>query len=453
MPPSLESSPHRREGEKPPETGRPERPEKAPETQEAGIKILADNSREISVAVYAGERYSRQSEAARVDLELFWQNGQQHARVSHWSQTGFAAGSGALRRAINATEARAAQRGVRTLAFDLPDHQAGQLPSRDRSDLASGLRQDGYRVYDGALAASGYDLQARKALSPQRVPPAGEVRLPAPDAEQGKPTRERPPGFQGEAVEGQPLPEEDTPLEGEINTMLPRFESEQQVQEYVERALYEINQTRSGRRFVNHLPAGIRLRNLVQAHSEHDVLTRTAALAQDAHLGPAATGSLVHRISELRQLHHHPDEVLSGKRRTEQKIEFSDENGELHRVELDTVTVRGDHHVIRDNKPVNLAEFESTTDGARWAGWMERNFGDDFRQQIRMGELMPFAQRRKVDTPLDKEVHAALRDFLAGQAARHHQQLESYRQHYARAAGVPLQQVRAVVRPYFTYRS
>ncbi len=212
-----------------------------------------------------------------------------------------------------------------------------------------------------------------------------------------------------------------------------------------------LENSREGRRFLRHLAEqGTSVRDLWEGHrKEFDMPTRVAGLAQDAGLDAAATGRIVHRMAELHTLHTKPQDVETGKRLVEHRVDYVDGDGKERHIEIDAVIIKGDKHHIRDYKPLNLAKFEETEQGQRWAEWMEKNVGPDFREQIRMGELNPLLQK---DMPED--LRASLHGFLKEEVRAHRDQLETYREVYMKTYGLRPENVpRPHVRPYFTYRT
>ncbi len=206
-----------------------------------------------------------------------------------------------------------------------------------------------------------------------------------------------------------------------------------------------------GHRFLRHLSEqGTSVRELWEGHRKaFDMPTRVAGLAQDAGLDAAATGRIVHRIAELQILYAKTHEVGAGKRLVEHRVDYVDSDGKERHIEIDVIIIKGDKHHIRDYKPLNLAKFEETEQGQRWAEWMEKNVGPDFREQIRMGKLNPLLQK---DMPED--LRASLHGFLKEEVRAHRDQLETYREVYMKTYGLRPENVPCPhVRPYFTYRT
>lgn len=210
-----------------------------------------------------------------------------------------------------------------------------------------------------------------------------------------------------------------------------------------------LENSREGRQFLRYLSKrGTSVRALWEGHrKEFDMPTRVAGLAQDAGLDAVATGRIVHRMAELYTLYTKRQEVKAGKRLVEHRVNYVDSDGKERHIEIDAVIIKGNKHYIRDYKPLNLAKFEKTEQGQRWAKWMEKNVGPDFREQIRMGELNPLLRE---DMP--KDLRAALHRFLRGEVRAYRDQLESYREVYMKTYGLRPENVpRPHVRPYFTY--
>lgn len=238
-------------------------------------------------------------------------------------------------------------------------------------------------------------------------------------------------------------------------TIKNRFDNPSQVIDYYDTRMDQIGQTSYGEKFIKYLgQQKIDLRDLVENSRGSDLLTRIAYLGQEAGIDSSASlGTLVHRISELKTLHDHPDDIVSEVRMTEQSISFT-ENGERHHVELDTVIQRGEIHHIRDNKPINLKEFvDKNPDGRKWDAWMKSNFGDDYQHQIQTGSLNPFADNTlKSDAPLDKSVHDSLQDFMSKKVEKYKSDFEVYKEAYVKANQLQPDQVKINVRPYFVFR-
>lgn len=215
------------------------------------------------------------------------------------------------------------------------------------------------------------------------------------------------------------------------------------------KALEKLSQTSEGQKFLEALGGSEKFEQLIAA-DDGDPLTRAATLAQQAGLDAAATGRIVHRAAEMRTMKLHPDEIVDGTRMAEQRIDYVDEDGQEHHIEIDDVIVRGDKHYIRDYKPLNLQAFEETDAGRRWAEWMEANVGGDFRQRIQAGSN-PYDTGTS-EQPMPREIRAGLQDFLRTATEQHKQQLDSYRELYAKARNIDGGQVHTAVRPYFVYR-
>ena len=211
-----------------------------------------------------------------------------------------------------------------------------------------------------------------------------------------------------------------------------------------------LENSREGRQFLRYLSErGTSVRDLWEGHGkEFDMPTRVAGLAQDAGLDAVATGRIVHRMAELYTLHTKRQEVETGRRFVEHRVDYVDDEGKERYIEIDAVIIKGDKHHIRDYKPLNLAKFEKTEQGHRWAEWMEKNVGPDFREKIRMGELNPLLQEG-----VPKDLRASLHRFLREEVKAYRDRLEMYRKVYTKAYGLRPENVpRPHVRPYFTYR-
>lgn len=236
---------------------------------------------------------------------------------------------------------------------------------------------------------------------------------------------------------------EDTP------TMRNRINDKDDIEALKAEAFDKLSQTNEGQKFLEALGGWEELERLITV-DDGDPLTRAATLAQQAGLDAAATGRIVHRVAEMRTMELHPDEIVDGTRMAEQRIDYIDEEGQEHHIEIDDVIVRGDKHYIRDYKPLNLQDFEDTEAGQRWAEWMEANVGGDFRQRIQAGSN-PY-DTGSSEQPMPREIRAGLLDLLRNETEKHRQQLNGYCELYAKARDIDSGQVRTAVRPYFIYR-
>lgn len=223
-----------------------------------------------------------------------------------------------------------------------------------------------------------------------------------------------------------------------------RFSRPEEIEAYYEEALVKLKRSEHGRKLEKALPGGEQLRSIIEGKNRHDPLSFTASIAEKAGLDPASCGSLVHRVSELRTLHFHPNDVLNGTRRVEQSIKLPDGG----RFEIDDLIQRGNKHYLRDIKPFNLRKFEEKAEGRLWADWMENTYGSDFRDRIRSGEINPFGKGRDRKN-MDPEAHAALRDFLAAKTREHRKQLDEYADAYSKANQVDRSDVHTSVRWYW----
>jgi hypothetical protein len=245
----------------------------------------------------------------------------------------------------------------------------------------------------------------------------------------------------------------DEPIEGiqatDTPNMKDRFKDVEGIEAFKAEAYERMSKTSEGQKFLEVVGGQQGLEQLIRA-DDGDPLTRAATLAEQAGLDGAAIGRIVHRVAEIRTMELHPDEVIDGTRRAEQRIDYIGEDGQKHHIEIDDVIVRGDKHYLRDYKPLNLQDFEDTEAGQRWAKWMEANVGEDFRQRIQAG-LNPYGIGAS-EQPMPREIRSGLQDFLRDVTEQHKQQLDGYRELYAKARDIDPGQVRTAVRPYFVYR-
>jgi hypothetical protein len=160
--------------------------------------------------------------------------------------------------------------------------------------------------------------------------------------------------------------------------------------------------------------------------------SQIAREAQRAGLDAAVTGSVVHRVAELRTLAHQPHRILNGTR----FVEFSP--GESAR-ELDLITVKEDTHYIHDYKPINLAAIDSQPWAAEFHAWLDREHGGDFAH---IGNYRSMPQ----------SLRCQFQSFLKTAVAAHRAQLGDYCRLYGEAAGLPPQKVRPSILPYFVWR-
>jgi len=228
-----------------------------------------------------------------------------------------------------------------------------------------------------------------------------------------------------------------------------RFKDVEGIEAFKAEAFERMSKTSEGQKFLEVVGGQQGLEQLIRA-DDGDPLTRAATLAEQAGLDGTSTGRIVHRVAEIRTIELHPDEVIDGTRRAEQRIDYIGEDGQKHHIEIDDVIVRGDKHYLRDYKPLNLQDFEDTEAGQRWAKWMEANVGEDFRQHIQAG-LNPYGIGAS-EQPMPREIRSGLQDFLRDVTEQHKQQLDGYRELYAKARDIDPGQVRTAVRPYFVYR-
>lgn len=154
--------------------------------------------------------------------------------------------------------------------------------------------------------------------------------------------------------------------------------------------------------------------------------------AQHANMTPQETGTLVHRVAELRTLEHQQRRLLNGER----FVEFSPGDSTK---ELDLVTVRGDKSYIHDYKPVNLVDVENKPWARDFKRWLDETHGGDYTK-IRGLNTMP------------PDLHDQFRDFVAEAVAKHREQLRQYCDLYADATGVARNKVTPSVYPYYVWR-
>lgn len=407
-------------------------------TEPAGIKVLEQNDQGVRVAVHAGRRYSLEAEAARVRLR--WKDGPRVAQLEQFHKADFAADSRAGQMALQHAEHLAAKRGIRRITCDIPDTDFARILPKDRQELLHDLQKQGYRVSYVVEGSDGQRRRVRVQDSHDTGPAPGRLEslhavkdLSAADR---KPPRDK--------IEVPRPPEGMSDARAER-----RFVSRPEVQEYLDEALARLEKSQNGRNISAQLPEGVTLRDLVardkrEFRAHCDLPTYTATLCERAVLSPTESGKLVHRISELRTLHQHPDEVLDGARMAEQRIDVL-LDGKWRRPEIDQVIRRGDKHYIRDYKPVDLSKFEQTPAGQRWSRWMENRLGKDFRRRIQNGRN-PFVRG------MPKETRIGLRDYLRAETRKHNVQLEGYRSAYTRALKLDPEQVQTHVRPYYVFR-
>jgi hypothetical protein len=226
-----------------------------------------------------------------------------------------------------------------------------------------------------------------------------------------------------------------------------RYKDSEKLNDCLKNAIDDFAKTEGGSEFIKNLPKGVTLQDLIQENrstSTRDVLSYIANVCERAGVDHRQTGNLVHRVAEMRTLHQHPYEVLNGIRMVEQRIDYI-QDGEHHHAEVDTVIVRGEQHYIRDYKPINLEDFETTEIGQEWSKWMNDHVGADYQTRLKMGEN-PF----RVGQPI--EMRHGLRDFLKESTAQYKQRLNQYKEIYQLANELDSRNVHVSVRPYFVYR-
>lgn len=224
--------------------------------------------------------------------------------------------------------------------------------------------------------------------------------------------------------------------------------SHQELETFYETALLQLTDTRAGAALARALPTGMSIRDVIERdmHRDHiDELSYVAGMAAigDPDLSAALIGTLVHRIAELRTIYRHPDEVLNGTRFAEQPIVIGKNEA---RAEIDDIIKRGDTYDLRDYKPINLAKYAETPEGAQWKGYMEQRLGGNFSELMAQGRN-PFID----DMP--KDIRLNLRSWIKHAKQQHELQLSVYKEAFLAAHGdVRPEQVRTHVRPYFVYR-
>lgn len=179
------------------------------------------------------------------------------------------------------------------------------------------------------------------------------------------------------------------------------------------------------------------------------LLNRSASLCEKAGLDDRAIGRNVHRMAEIYTFEKHPDDILNGTRKVEQRIDYQDSNGKPHYVEIDDISnLRDGRVVIRDYKPIDLGKFEATQNGKEWAKWAEKNIGKNFREQI-MDGASPYFQKSMT---MPKEIRSSLKSYLRDISQGHKEQLEKYKTLYSEATKVNPSKVSMVIEPYYKYR-
>lgn len=233
----------------------------------------------------------------------------------------------------------------------------------------------------------------------------------------------------------------------QVSRLEQRFNSPQALDQYRQEAWSRLENSREGQMLLKQ--AGGKEKLIHQMDARGDFITRTASLCENAGLDDTAIGRNVHRMAELFTIEKQPGEILKGVRSVEQRVEYTDPSGRKLHVEIDDITRRGEKIFIRDYKPINLRHFEETSAGQKWAKWLEKNVGSDFRERIQSGES-PFFQietQGKMPKHLTRELQKYIRDVTD----HHKQQLEKYRELYSQAASIDRASIQASVRPYFKF--
>lgn len=149
----------------------------------AGLAVLENDGRAITVAAYAGDRYRGANEMARVRIGLAGRGAE--ARITEIGEAPPARGSTALAAALGQAERMAAQLGVRRLECRIPEADFARLDPTERRDIAQALHDRGY-VFAGAAgtelrsagAATGAGVRSLEASKELEGRPARPVEPP-----------------------------------------------------------------------------------------------------------------------------------------------------------------------------------------------------------------------------------------------------------------------------------
>jgi len=211
-----------------------------------------------------------------------------------------------------------------------------------------------------------------------------------------------------------------------------RFEDREAIQNYCKEAINSM-ETKYGRS----TKYGLDIQSLVDNRKYS--LSSIAQQADSAGLSPTQTGTLVHRIAELRGLQDHTQEVIDGVRLLEQPI-YTEEG---RRVELDHVIIRGDTHYILDYKPINIADIINEQPwGQEYKAWIDQKHDGDYTK------IKNLSTRDMPD-----ELRKNLCEFLRNEMTRYKKQTENYQQIYRQQKGLGDNiKVKTAIHPYFVYR-
>lgn len=209
-----------------------------------------------------------------------------------------------------------------------------------------------------------------------------------------------------------------------------KFKNQESIQIHCERAIHDMD-TRYGEKY------GLDIQSLVENRDLS--LSSIAQKADLAGLGPTQTGTLVHRVAEIRGLQDHTQEVIDGIRLLEQSIHAEDGK----RLELDHVIIRGDTHYIRDYKPINIADVINEQPwGQDFHDWINRIYGGDYTKI-----------RNMFNRDMPGDLQEKVRGYLSNEMMRYKKQMEGYRQAYKSQKGLAENiKVKTAIHPYFVYR-
>lgn len=188
----LDSRPDRGAGSGP--EARPERPEPA------GVAVLEDNKREIVVAAYAGDRYAKAGEMARVRIELPPQGGRPVGRVVELRESPAARGSATLEEALAQAECMTYERGMRRLDCHIPPEELARCDPAERAAMVRALAQRGYTFREAPQEAAA-PVAGGAARQVERLARAGSL----PSLEAMKDLQERRPEPPRPAARPRPL--------------------------------------------------------------------------------------------------------------------------------------------------------------------------------------------------------------------------------------------------------
>ena len=234
-----------------------------------------------------------------------------------------------------------------------------------------------------------------------------------------------------------------------VQKLEPRYFNEKQLIESRQEAWDKLNSSNEGRILLEKV-GGRENMVKIMGDGNRSFLTRAASISEKAGLPSDAVGRNVHKLGELYYMEKHPRTILEGKKLVEQRINYTDNQGKDHRVELDHVTrLPNGRAIISDFKRINLGLFERTSEGQRWTKWARETIGPNFRDKIRAGES-PFFDS-ETNHPMPRDIRSGLNNYQKEVADHHCKQLDHYRKLFSEATGIDPAKISIAVTPYYGF--